>query len=89
MSCAECDGVKSPSGGYSHQSPASAIIVGAVTSPETNSRGHTFTGNSVAKTFHVVPIAHIVPLASCGGLLFISFPCLLSRLIVDRRPETV
>ena len=89
MSWAECDGVKSPSGGYSHQSPASAIIVGAVTSPETNSRGHTFTGNSVAKTFHVVPIAHIEPLAYCGGLLFISFPCLLSRLIVDLRPETL
>ena len=35
----------------------SAIIVGAVTSPENNRRGLTFTGNSVAKTFHDVPIA--------------------------------
>ena len=58
MSCAECDGVKCPSGGYSHQPVTSAaIIVGAVTSPETNRRGLTFTGNSVAKTFHDVPIA--------------------------------
>ena len=39
---------------------SAAIIVGAVTSPETNRRGLTFTGNSVAKTFHVVPIAHII-----------------------------